>query len=142
MILVQNRKKKKKSWSWLDLHLFTTSTWPGCAPSLLFIATENMERHVRAVACQHPHVGFSRPNPSSNTPTKHNCWLLAITLSLRSLQWNLSSSWSAQDRTCTENPAAWFLQLHAFVPTERWRGYKAAHGEAPEPCRTLCFSLY
>lgn len=75
MILIQKRREKKKSWSWLDLHLFTTSTWPGCAPSLLFIATENMERHAQAVACQHPHVGFSRPNPNSNT--SHKAQLLA-----------------------------------------------------------------
>lgn len=34
-----------------------------------------MKRHVRAVASQHPHVGFSRPNPNSNT--SHKAQLLA-----------------------------------------------------------------
>lgn len=57
-----------RGWSWLCVHPFIASTWPGYDPPFTSsVATDNVDRHARGVARQSSHSSFSRPNPNGST---------------------------------------------------------------------------
>lgn len=95
-----------------------------------------MNRRVWAVACQRPHVGFSRPNPNSNS--SHKALLLAAcdhtltSIVVMESELTLECTGRAQ-----REPRCLSIQLHTSAPAERQRG-EGKHQNPANNYTSLC----